>query len=69
MRRLWAQMIRRIYESDPLLCVCKETMRVISFLTDRPVISKILRHLEEHATATGSARAPPETADRQQLAS
>jgi hypothetical protein len=44
-------------------------MRVISFLTDPPVIAQILRHLENRASATGSDRAPPEAANRQQLAS
>ena len=63
-------MIRRVYEADPLLCDCGATMRVIAFLTDPPVVSQILRYLESRASrATGSARAPPETADRQQLAS
>jgi hypothetical protein len=69
LRRQWARMIRRVYEADPLLCDCGATMRVTSFLTDPPVIAQILRHLENRATATGSARAPPEAADRQQLAS
>ncbi|HVS62402.1 MAG TPA: transposase [Thermoanaerobaculia bacterium] len=99
LRRQWARMIRRVYEADPLLCACGETMRVIAFfeasqlkgpaalepsasdarwprasagprfLTDPPVVGKILRHLEDKARATGSARAPPETADREQLAS
>jgi hypothetical protein len=44
-------------------------MSVISFLTDPPVIAQILRHLENRANSTGSARAPPELDDRQQLAS
>jgi hypothetical protein len=39
------------------------------FLTDPPVIAQILRHLENRASSTASARAPPEPADRQQLAS
>jgi hypothetical protein len=69
LRRQWARMIRRVYEADPLLCDCGATMRVISFLTDPPVIAQILRHLESRTSATGSARAPPEAADRQQLAS
>lgn len=69
LRRQWARMIRRVYEADPLLCDCGTTMRVISFLTDPPVIAQILRHLENRARSTGSARAPPEAANRQQLAS
>jgi hypothetical protein len=46
LRRQWAQMIRRVYEADPLVCDCGATMRVIAFLTDPPVVSQILRHLE-----------------------
>ena len=73
LRRQWARMIRRVYEADPLLCDCGATMRVIAFLTDPRVVSQILRHLDNRASATGSARAPPETAAeasaRQQLAS
>jgi hypothetical protein len=69
LRRQWARMIRRVYEADPLLCDCGATMRVISFLTDPPVVAQILRHLENRARATGSARAPPEATARQQLAS
>ena len=69
LRRQWARMIRRVYEADPLLCACGETMRIISFLTDPHVVKKILCHLAAKARVTGSTRAPPETANRQQLAS
>jgi hypothetical protein len=43
------RMIRRVYGADPLLCDCGATMRVIAFLTDPPVLSQILRHLESRA--------------------
>ena len=33
-------------------------MRVISFLTDPPVVEKILRHLEQRSSAE-SERSPP----------
>ena len=47
MRRRWAELIRRIYEMDPLLCQnCGQTMAIIAFITERRVIRKILRHLE-----------------------
>jgi hypothetical protein len=58
-------MIRRIYEVDPLLCACGETMRILSFLTDPPVVDKILRHLESRP----SQRAPPGDEDARRLAS
>ena len=50
-------MIRRVYESDPLLCECGETMRVISFITDPPVVKEILDHLEKNQSGRG--RDPP----------
>ena len=57
LRRQWAELIRRIYESDPLLCTCGAQMRVVSFITEPPVVRKILVHLER--IGTGPARAPP----------
>lgn len=56
-RRRWAQLIRRIYEVDPLVCPrCGGTMRIIAFITEPRVIASILRHL----AATGvDARSPP----------
>jgi hypothetical protein len=42
----WARLIRMVWLEDPLLCPrCGGTMRIISFITDRPVIDKILRHI------------------------
>ena len=42
----WARLIRMVWLTDPLLCPrCGGTMRIISFITDRPVIDKILRHI------------------------
>ncbi len=58
LRRLWAHMIRRIYEVDPLTCPhCGAEMRILSFLLDPPVIRRILAHLDRKATA--EARDPP----------
>jgi hypothetical protein len=56
-RRRWAQLIRRIYEVDPLLCPrCGGTMRIIAFLTEPRVIGTILRHLADRGV---DARSPP----------
>ncbi len=58
LRRLWATMIRRIYEVDPLTCVeCGSEMKIVSFIMDPPVIRKILDHLARKR-ANGD-RAPP----------
>ena len=57
MRRGWAQLIRQIYEADPLLCTCGAQMRILSFLTDPPVVNKILEHLQSGGSE--AVRAPP----------
>ncbi len=36
LRRQWAELIRRIYEADPLLCTCGAQMRVLSSSPSRP---------------------------------
>lgn len=60
LRRAWAQMIRRIYEVDPLTCRCGAQMRILSLLLDPRVVTTILRHVAEKATAR--ERAPPSSA-------
>jgi transposase len=43
----WAEMIRKVYEVDPLLCPqCGGQMKVIAFLTDYAVIDRIINHLK-----------------------
>jgi len=43
----WAEMIRKVYEVNPLTCVqCGGTMKIIAFLTDYPVVDRILDHLK-----------------------
>jgi len=44
-RKSWARLIRRVYEVDPLLCRCGQRMRVVGFITQAPVIRKILDHV------------------------
>ena len=39
-----ARLILRVYEVDPLLCPCGKRMRVAGFITQAPVIRKILDH-------------------------
>ena len=57
LRRQWAELIRRIYEADPLLCTCGAQMRLVSFITEPPVVRKILEHLKR--TGSEVTRAPP----------
>jgi hypothetical protein len=46
-RRGWAEMIRKVYEVDPLLCPqCHGEMSIIAFLTDYAVVDRIINHLK-----------------------
>jgi hypothetical protein len=67
-RRRWAQLVRRVYEVDPLVCPkCGGEMRVISVILDPAVITTILDHLRrKRETAT---RAPPVPASPREAAS
>jgi len=41
----WAQLIKMVYEVDPLTCPkCGGTMKIISFIEQREVIRRILKH-------------------------
>jgi hypothetical protein len=43
----WAEMIRKVYEVDPMLCPkCGGQMKVIAFLTDFSVVDRIIDHLK-----------------------
>jgi len=59
-RRAWAQLIRRICESDPLLCACGAEMKIIAVITEPCVVDSILRHLDQNQLAPG--RGPPAVA-------
>jgi hypothetical protein len=57
LRRRWANLIRRVYQAEPLICQkCGSKMRILSFITQPRVINKILEHLKNRATQT---RGPP----------
>jgi hypothetical protein len=52
----WAEMIRKVYEIDPLLCPsCGGRMSIISFIDDHKVIHGIIGHLK----LTFEAKRPP----------
>jgi hypothetical protein len=43
----WAEMIRKVYEVDPMVCPeCGGAMKVIAFLTDYAVVDRIIDHLK-----------------------
>jgi hypothetical protein len=57
LRRRWAELIRRVYEVDPLLCPrCAGEMRVIGFITQPALIDRILDHLRSREKVS---RPPP----------
>ncbi|MFQ6070360.1 MAG: hypothetical protein ACE5LC_07525 [Candidatus Aminicenantales bacterium] len=52
----WAEMIRKVFEVDPLLCPrCGGQMRIIAFLTDFTIVDRIINHLK----LTFMAERPP----------
>ena len=62
LRRSWAQLIKRVYEVDPLVCpACGGKMRIIAFIIDHDVVDAILRHLAkaEARSPRGPPSAPP----------
>ena len=53
-------LIRRIYESDPLLCDCGAEMKIIAVITEPAVVDGILRLLDQNHLPPG--RGPPAVA-------
>jgi hypothetical protein len=40
-------MIRKVYEIDPMVCPqCGGRMKIIAFITDFPVVDRIINHLK-----------------------
>jgi hypothetical protein len=63
----WRELIKKVWEADPLLCPkCHKEMRIVALIDDRAVIERILRHLGlwEQGVRVSPARAPPEIAAR-----
>ncbi|MBD3322397.1 MAG: hypothetical protein GF350_14950 [Chitinivibrionales bacterium] len=57
--RLWAALVRYVFEVDPLKCPsCGGTMKIVSLIEEPPVIEKILRHCKLWKDA--SPRPPPD---------
>jgi hypothetical protein len=61
-RRRWAELLRQIFEVDPLRCPsCGAEMRIVAFITQRGVIDRILDYLRH---ARESAQGPPRATRR-----
>ncbi len=59
---LWAMLLARIFEINPLVCSsCGGEMKIIAFVTEMEPVGRILRHVGEsdHAPAISLARGPP----------
>jgi len=64
-RRRWAELLRRIFEVEPLECPrCGQSMRIVAFITEPQVIDRIVDHLRRNAAARCRSRAPPRAARR-----
>ena len=51
-RRRWAELVRRIFEVEPLECPrCGQTMRILAFTTEPKAIDLILDHVRRTAAA------------------
>jgi hypothetical protein len=60
----WAVLLARIYDVLPLLCpACGGEMSILAFLTDPPVVSAILLHLDlpHKPQPLSPARGPPQS--------
>ncbi len=62
----WAAMIRKVYEVDPMLCPrCSGAMKVIAFITEHPVVDRIIDHLK--LTFVADRPPPPQVAYQEVL--
>ena len=58
LRKRWADLLRRVYEVDPLVCPrCSASMKVIGFITKPATIKRILDHLRR--SSHSRPRPPP----------
>ena len=63
-RRGWAEMIRKVFEVDPLVCdQCGGQMKVIAFITDYAVVDRIISHLK--LTFVAERPPPPHVVSQQ----
>ncbi len=59
-RRRWAELLRRLFEVEPLRCPrCGDAMRIVAFITVPLHVDRILAHLRRPAAPQRRPRAPP----------
>jgi hypothetical protein len=59
----WRELIKNVWEADPLLCPrCQHEMRIVALIDEADVIERILRHLGlwEVGVRVDAARDPPQ---------
>ena len=64
----WRELIKKVYEADPLLCPkCSREMRIVSLIDDQEVIKRILKHLGlwDQDVRVCSSTGPPAPAHRE----
>jgi hypothetical protein len=64
-RRTWARLLRKIFDVNPLLCSCGAQLRIVSVITQPPIVDRILRHLRSErcqARDPFESHAPPRSA-------
>jgi hypothetical protein len=62
----WRELIKKVWEADPLLCPhCRHDMRIVALIDEEAVIERILRHLGlwEAGVRVDAARDPPAPAE------
>jgi hypothetical protein len=64
----WRELIKKVWEADPLICPrCSKEMRIVALIDDRTVIERILRHLglwEQGVRVSPSTGPPAEIVER-----
>jgi hypothetical protein len=58
----WARFLKKVFETDPLICSCGAHLQIVSFITDPRVVERVLRHRQSErckARERLEPRAPP----------
>ena len=62
-RQAWAQLLRKVFEVEPLVCPrCGQEMKIVARIADHAVVDRILRHRQRKGMVSvfeENARAPP----------
>jgi hypothetical protein len=49
LRKRWANLIRRVFKTDPLLCPCGGKFRILAFITEPVTLRKIIEHFDRNS--------------------